>query len=128
MAIMTPVSWGELLDKITILEIKQRRISDPGKLENVERELSALNGVVAEQGALHSDAPATIDALRDVNEQLWDIEDEIRDWERKNDFGPRFVELARAVYHTNDKRAALKRKLNDLLGSELVEEKSYQPY
>ncbi len=128
MPIMTPVSWGELLDKITILEIKRQRIADVAKQANVERELTALNAVVTASGKLPEDAQPIIDQLRDVNETLWDIEDEIRECERTKNFGTRFVELARAVYHTNDKRAAFKRDLNDLLGSEIVEEKSYQPY
>lgn len=128
MPILVPVSWGELLDKITILQIKAERIADPAKRDNVERELVALNQVVADTGALPTGAEPLIQQLRSVNESLWDIEDEIRDCERDKDFGKRFIELARAVYHTNDQRAAFKRQLNDLLGSELVEEKSYQPY
>lgn len=128
MPILVPVSWGELLDKITILEIKNRRIADPAKLDNVRRELAALNGVVAAHGALPDALAPVMDELRAVNEGLWDIEDEIRDCERNGQFGDRFVELARSVYHSNDRRAALKRTLNDRLGSELVEEKSYQPY
>ncbi len=128
MPILVPVSWGELLDKITILDIKSRRIADPAKLANVGRELDALDAVVAAAGTLPAGVPAVIDQLRGVNEALWDIEDAIRDCEREKDFGPRFVELARSVYHSNDRRAALKRDLNALLGSELVEEKSYQAY
>jgi len=128
MPILVPVSWGELLDKITILQIKAERIADPAKRDNVERELAALNQVVADAGELPAGAETLIQQLRGVNESLWDIEDGIRDCERSKDFGNRFVELARAVYHTNDRRAAFKRQLNDLLGSELVEEKSYQPY
>lgn len=128
MPILVPVSWGELLDKITILEIKDERIADDAKRANVGRELAALNQVVDDAGSLPDAARPMIDELRAVNAALWDIEDEIRDCERQKDFGPRFVELARAVYHTNDRRAAFKRQLNDLLGSELVEEKSYQPY
>lgn len=128
MPILVPVSWGELLDKITILEIKSQRIGDGAKRANVDRELTALNRVVEDAGSLPPAARPVIDELRGVNAALWDIEDEIRDHEREKDFGARFVELARAVYHTNDRRAAFKRQLNDLLGSELVEEKSYQPY
>lgn len=127
MPILVPVSWGELLDKITILEIKTRRIEDSAKLANVGRELEALNAVVG-VGTLPDGAPVLIDQLRAVNEALWDVEDAIRDCERHKDFGARFVELARSVYHSNDRRAALKRDLNELLGSELVEEKSYQAY
>lgn len=128
MLISIPVSWGELLDKITILDIKNERIDDAAKRNNVLRELTALNEVVARHGALPDGAAGLIDELRSINAALWDIEDDIRDCERDRDFGARFVELARAVYHTNDRRAAAKRALNELLGSELVEEKSYQPY
>lgn len=128
MPILVPVSWGELLDKITILEIKSERMTDPAKLANVGRERAALEAVVATAGSLPEAARPLIDGLRTVNEALWDIEDHIRDCERQKDFGPRFVELARGVYHSNDRRAALKRDLNALLGSELVEEKSYQAY
>ena len=128
MPILVPVSWGELLDKITILEIKSARIADAAKRANVDRELDALRDVVTAAGALPTGAHPLIDALRGVNEALWDIEDNVRDCERQKDFGTRFVELARGVYHQNDRRAALKRELNDLLGSDLVEEKSYQAY
>lgn len=126
--LLVPVSWGELLDKITILDIKLDRITDPAKLANIGKERDALQAVVHAAGPLPEGHKALIDELRRVNAALWDIEDEIRDCERARDFGARFVELARAVYHTNDQRAAFKRDLNDLLGSELVEEKSYQPY
>ena len=127
MALLVPVSWGELLDKITILEIKQDRIADPEKVANVGRELAALRSVAdgTERPPAASDLVAQ---LRAVNEQLWDIEDSIRDCERRQDFGPDFVALARAVYHTNDRRAEIKRDLNLMLGSELVEEKSYAEY
>ncbi|CAO3439643.1 hypothetical protein [Azospirillum doebereinerae] len=128
MPILVPVSWGELLDKITILEIKSERIADPAKRANVGREFAALQRVVTDAGAPPDGVQPLTDALRAVNEALWDIEDNIRDCERQKDFGPRFVELARSVYHQNDRRAALKRELNDLLGSDLVEEKSYQAY
>ena len=125
--IEVPVSWGEFVDKITILEIKAERIADAGKRANVETELRLLRerlGAVAAVPVivrLHA-------ALRSVNEELWVIEDDIRDRERDGDFGPRFVELARAVYRTNDRRAELKREINDALGSGIVEEKSYRPY
>lgn len=128
MPILVPVSWGELLDKITILDIKGRRIADPAKLANIARERDALQAVVVAAGALPDGAQGLIDGLCAVNEALWDIEDDIRDCERQKNFGERFVELARSVYRQNDRRAALKRELNDLLGSELVEEKSYQAY
>jgi hypothetical protein len=128
MPILAPVSWGELLDKITILDIKAERIADADKLANVRREREALVAVAAQADSARAEVAALIDELRAVNTTLWEVEDEIRDCERAKDFGPRFVELARQVYHTNDRRAALKRELNGLLGSELVEEKSYQAY
>lgn len=123
--IEVPISWGELVDKITILEIKAERIDDAKKLANVTRELWLLNRKLS---------PVATQVLRlklrlkDVNTRLWDIEDEIRDCERAKDFGARFVELARAVYVTNDQRADVKREINFALSSELVEEKSYRPY
>ena len=126
--VSAPVSIGELVDKITILEIKSERLSDPAALANVRRELELLSG---ELGKLDLEDPEVgrIRAdLKGVNEQLWEIEDEIRDKERQGAFGDRFIELARAVYITNDKRAALKREVNLLLNSALVEEKSYQDY
>lgn len=128
MTLLVPVSWGELLDKISILEIKAERMADAAALANVRTELAALAAVRDGAGALSAEAAAETAALKAVNETLWEVEDAIRDCERAQDFGPRFVELARAVYHTNDKRAALKRTLNRLLGSQLVEEKSYKPY
>ena len=128
MPILAPVSWGELLDKITILDIKAERIADADKLANVRREREALVAVAAQTDTARPEVATLIDDLRAVNTTLWEVEDKIRDCERAKDFGPRFVELARQVYHTNDRRAALKRDLNRLLGSELVEEKSYQAY
>lgn len=125
--IEVPVSWGELIDKITILEIKSERIEDAAKRANVDRELSLLRERLAtapERDEVHR----LTGELKAVNLELWVIEDDIRDCERAADFGDRFVVLARAVYHTNDKRAALKRALNEALGSAIVEEKSYRPY
>jgi hypothetical protein len=123
-----PVSFGELADKITILEIKTERISDRAKLENVRRELGLLQ-TAWQQG---TEATTAIDTLtrelKAVNEKLWEIEDEIRASERNRDFGPAFIELARAVYKTNDRRAEIKRKINVLVGSSLIEEKSYESY
>lgn len=124
MTLLAPISWGELIDKITILEIKSARIADPAKRANVQRELQALTQVRDTQGGA---TPAALVAeLRQVNEQLWEIEDLIRDCEGRGDFGPAFVDLARRVYKTNDRRAALKRRINEQLGSDLVEEKSYR--
>lgn len=122
------VSPGELLDRITILEIKTERIGDPTKLANVREELAVLRR--ARDGAIPAGPEvARIEAaLKAVNERLWEVEDALRDCERAGDFGTRFVDLARSVYQTNDRRAALKRELNLALGSRLVEEKSYSPY
>jgi hypothetical protein len=125
--IEVPVSWGELVDKITILEIKDERIADPAKRANVVRELTLLRERFAAAPPVDGVARVTAD-LKSVNESLWAIEDEIRDQERAGTFGERFVELARAVYRTNDRRSDLKREINRLLGSAIVEEKSYQPY
>jgi hypothetical protein len=122
-----PVSWGELIDKITILEIKSERISDSAKLDNVRRELDLLRMRLAGR-ADPADVARMVSDLREVNTKLWDIEDEIRDCENTADFGHRFVALARSVYVTNDRRAELKREINVALGSDLVEEKSYQAY
>ena len=126
--IHVPVSPGELLDKITILQIKSERIEQTEKLANVRVELETLQAVVAEHIDDSEQLQALIQKLKAVNESLWDIEDDIRDCERDKDFGERFVRLARAVYHTNDQRAALKYDINQLLGSTLVEEKSYADY
>jgi len=117
-----PVSWGELLDKITILAIKRRRLADPAALANVAREHALLLAVAAP--ALPRIA-APLAELEAVNEALWDVEDAIRGEEAAARFGDRFVDLARQVYRRNDARAAIKRRINDLLGSALVEEKSY---
>jgi hypothetical protein len=126
--IQVPVSAGELVDKVTILEIKSERIADPAKLANVRRELAGLSAILDPMLAEHADLAPLKSALRAINETLWRVEDDIRDCERVKDFGPRFVELARSVYRTNDRRAAAKRKVDELLGSEIVEEKSYQDY
>ena len=152
--LLVPVSAGELLDKITILQIKAQRIGDSAKRANVAVELAALEAVAARAGLVAGpvrgevgaagvgpDGNAAVDPvagleglaaataeLGTVNGELWDIEDRIRDCERAGDFGPGFVELARSVYRTNDRRAALKAQINQLCGSQLVEEKSYAAY
>lgn len=128
LTISVEIAPGELIDKITILEIKSERISDPEKLSNVRTELATL--VACRDRTIPSSpelAERTTD-LKQVNESLWQIEDDIRDCERRRDFGPKFVELARSVYKSNDRRAALKRQINELLGSRLIEEKSYTDY
>ncbi len=122
---LVPVSWGELLDKITILEIKAERIADPRRRSNVEAELRALLTARRQLSHEAGEIAGLVLQLKRVNERLWEVEDAIRLAEQAQDFGPQFVRLARAVYHTNDQRAALKRRINDRLGSELVEEKSY---
>lgn len=122
------VAPGELLDKLTILEIKRERIRDAAKLVNVRRELETL-AQAARAGIPESEPLARLrQDLKAVNQRLWEIEDAIRLCERHQDFGPHFVALARAVYRNNDERAALKRRINELLGSRLVEEKSYAEY
>lgn len=128
MSVLVPVSWGEVIDKITILEIKAERIADAAKLANITNELDELVAVREREFPAHVQLAVLAAELKAINEKLWVVEDDIRDCERAKDFGAKFVELARAVYYTNDERAAVKRKINDLLGSALVEEKSYQPY
>ena len=128
MVVKIPVSWGELFDKLTILEIKQARIDDPRKLENIGRELEALQGVCRTSQLPGAPLQELVEELQRTNEALWEIEDDIRGCERSKDFSERFIELARSVYRTNDRRAELKRKINRLLGSELIEEKSYKAY
>ena len=122
------VSAGELIDKITILEIKTDRIADPDKVANVQRELRSLTAARSEALPNSPELDELTAELRRINERLWEIEDDIRDCERNGEFGERFIELARAVYRTNDRRAAAKRSINELLGSELVEEKDYAAY
>lgn len=124
--IQVPVSYGELLDKITILEIKSERMDDPGKLANVRRELQLLSQTWND--SVSGDIGDARERLKSVNEKLWDIEDRIRLKEADKAFDEDFVELARAVYFTNDIRAQIKKEVNLALGSELVEEKSYKDY
>ena len=124
---LVEVSPGELIDKITILEIKLQRLSDAGALANVRHEHAVLEREAKRLAASAELAKLSAD-LKAVNETLWVIEDDIRDCERAKDFGPKFVELARAVYQNNDCRAALKRQINLLLGSSIIEEKSYAKY
>lgn len=126
--IQVPVSYGELIDKITILEIKSRQISDAAKLANVRNELDLLNATWANDTASQTDIGDERARLLAINEALWDIEDRIRLKERAQAFDGEFIELARAVYFRNDERAAVKREINVKLGSQLVEEKSYQDY
>lgn len=128
MSVKVEVSYGELLDKISILEIKRSRATAPEQRHNIETELATL--LATRDRAVSDDAPIadTYDRLKDVNERLWTVEDDLRDCERRGAFGAAFVELARSVYRLNDQRARLKRELNAALGSELVEEKLYRDY
>jgi hypothetical protein len=126
--ILVPISPGELLDKITILRIKAARIRDSAKLSNVQVELEWLERVWRDSGAAIPAIAADEAALQRVNSALWDIEDRIRDKERAAAFDAEFIELARAVYVTNDERAAAKKRINTALGSRIVEEKSYAEY
>jgi hypothetical protein len=126
--IKVPLSPGELLDKITILRIKSKRMSDEKKLANVRLELQELERTWSGSPYFKINIAADIDALQAVNEKLWVIEDDIRDKERAQAFDAEFVRLARAVYVENDERAAIKRRINVTLGSTLVEEKSYASY
>jgi hypothetical protein len=125
---IVPVSWGELLDKIAILEIKRLRLRAPAAVANAERELAALHPCLS----MVVPAPAGLEelraALRAVNLRLWTIEDQIREKEAQGDFGAQFVALARSVYHENDERGRIKRAINTLLGSTLMEEKQYSAY
>lgn len=119
-----PVSWGELLDKLTILEIKRQRITRPEALANVEMEYQLLLDVAALVIEVEG-LPPLIGRLKRINETLWKVEDAIRELEADAQFGDAFIALARCVYKTNDERAAVKKQINLLLGSRLVEEKSY---
>jgi prophage tail gpP-like protein len=128
MHFLIKTSPGEFLDKLTILEIKSERIQDPAKLENVNHELDHLRSVWNASPMARTDVSATVGGLKTVNEALWDIEDKIRIKEGERAFDDEFIQLARSVYHQNDRRAALKRKLNLDLGAEIIEEKSYADY
>jgi len=123
-----PSSVGELFDRITILEIKASRIADPVKLRHVTHELGLLRVLEGQCGSPTADHARLVAELTRINAILWDIEDSIRDCERRQDFGARFIALARSVYKSNDHRAALKKQLNLLHGSDIVDEKSYASY
>ena len=126
--ILIPASAGELIDKITILEIKLKNIVDPVKNRNVSIELEALSKCFEENIIQSNEIEELKTNLKQVNSALWNIEDDIRQCEQAGEFGEKFVELARSVYRQNDKRAALKKEINILLGSSIIEEKSYADY
>ena len=128
MSIKIELSVGELLDKISILQIKAERIDDPSKVKNINKELDVLMSLWNDSPYSDVNLSSEINDLKNINEALWGIEDKIRDKERNQLFDKDFVELARSVYFTNDKRAEIKRIINSKTGSELIEEKSYSDY
>ena len=123
-----PISWGEIIDKITILEIKSERLTSKPALENVRRELSKLVNIADAAQGLEPKLETLKAELKRVNETLWQIEDDIRAKEAERTFDQAFIALARAVYHNNDKRGTLKQQINALLKSDIVEEKQYSQY
>ena len=125
---LTPISWGELIDKITILEIKQINIKSISALSNINKELGYLSEIVKNSDGVSELITELKQQLLDVNKRLWQVEDEIRDKELKQEFDRIFIELARKVYRLNDERAKLKKDINQVLKSELVEEKSYKNF
>jgi hypothetical protein len=127
-SVMTEISIGELIDKITILIIKMARLDDPEQLANVEAELIALRRARDEHVTPSNDLDDLTAELAVVNEELWDIENRVRSYERQNVFDDRFINQVRSIYRENDKRSAIKRRINVLTGSRLVEEKSYTKY
>jgi hypothetical protein len=122
------ISWGELIDKLTILEIKSERLASEGARSNVRRELELISLLANEAGAREPRLAALRSELKRVNERLWQIEDDIRAKEAQKTFDAEFVALARAVYHNNDERGRLKQQINALLQSDITEEKQYSPY
>jgi len=126
--ILVEIAPGELIDKITILEIKLDNVHDEAKRVNIEHEYAILTDVLRREVSRTEDLERLTAALKEVNAQLWRIEDDIRDQERARTFGAEFIALARSVYRTNDRRAALKRQINELLSSAIIEEKSYAAY
>lgn len=122
------IAPGELLDRISILEIKRVRIADPAKLRNVRSELDQLSSTRDRWLPRSPAMERLVDDLLSVNEAIWEVEDELRECERRRDFGARFIELARSVYRNNDRRAAIKRTINEQLGSSIIEEKGYRAY
>lgn len=128
MNINVDLSIGEFFDKMTILEIKRERITDRDKLDNINKEYSYLEGLLDELSITREDVAEEVGKLKEVNEKLWIIEDDIREKERSKSFDAEFIELARSVYITNDLRSEIKRAINLKLGSDFVEEKSYEEY
>ena len=125
---LVPISWGELFDKITILQIKLDNLTSKNALKNVEWEFKKLQSILIKYFPNSIEAKQLEEELKKINQQLWDIEDNIRDKERNRSFDDEFIQLARSVYIINDERSRIKRKINDIFGSEFVEEKSYSKY
>ena len=123
-----PISWGELFDKITILQIKNENLISKTAIENVERELKQLRSILIKNFPAGADAERLETELKQINKKLWDIEDRIRDKERSTSFDDEFIQLARSVYIVNDERSRIKRRINETFGSDLIEEKSYSEY
>ena len=123
-----PISWGELFDKITILQIKLDKLTSKNALNNVGREFKQLQSILIKDFPNSIEAKQLEEELKQINQKLWDIEDNIRDKERNRSFDDEFIQLARSVYIINDERSRIKRKINDIFGSEFVEEKSYSEY
>ena len=128
MNVNVEISIGEFFDKITILEIKRERIQQPEKLENINKELDALNALLEQLPFSRDDVSDEVSELKAINEKLWVIEDDIRDKEASRSFDQEFIDLARSVYITNDRRSDVKRDINIKLGSSFIEEKSYEEY
>lgn len=125
---LLPVAWGEVFDKMSILAIKLEKIAEPEKRQNVSKELEAIQEIVGNLGQYPDGIEPLYAELKKINLRLWDVEDGKRACERDQNFGPEFISLAREVYFGNDKRASVKRQINELLGSALIEEKSYKAY
>ena len=125
---LIPVSWGELFDKITILEIKIENLKEKNALKNVKTEHDQLNTIYNNNFLKDEIARVLFNDLKEINQKLWDIEDKIRDKERSKKFDKEFIELARNVYFTNDERSRIKRNINETFGSKIIEEKSYSDY
>ena len=128
MTVSIKVSYGELIDKITILEIKSRRVVEQAKLDNIRKELCHLLDVLNAHVNWDEETRGLMADLRQVNNDLWEVEDHLRDQERQQLFHSQFIALARSVYRLNDRRADIKKMINQKLKSEMVEEKSYTPY
>jgi hypothetical protein len=125
--IRVPISNGELIDKITVLQIKSEKIKDEAKLKNIKKELKMLEKLF-ETNLKDKDVDPLFTRLKEINLKLWEIEDRLREKERKKEFDSEFIELARGVYYTNDERSRIKKEIDRLTGSQITEEKSYEKY